>query len=145
MRNTPKYLIGACAVALMVGSLALTPQTARADFVSKGWMPTKSACKAASKDGSNVVKGGCIATARKGGNCMACHTFAGLDNTGLQPGNIGPPLVGMKARFPDRAKLTAQVSDPTKANPHTVMPPFGKNHILSKKEIDLVVDWLYTL
>ena len=138
MRNTPKYLVGAGAVALMLGSLAFTPQTALAG----GEMPSKAACKAA-KD--NITKGGCIATDRKKGNCMACHTFAGLEKTRLQAGNIAPPLVGMKARFPDRAKLREQVYDATKANPGTVMPPFGRNKILSNKDIDLIVDWLYTL
>ena len=138
MRNTPKYLVGAGAVALMLGSLAFTPQTALAG----GEMPSKAACKAA-KD--NVTKGGCIATDRKKGNCMACHTFAGLEKTRLQAGNIAPPLSHMKARFPDRAKLRAQVYDATKNNPGTVMPPFGRNKILSNKEIDLVVDWLETL
>jgi len=138
MRNTPKYLVGAGAVALMLGSLAFTPQTALAG----GEMPSKNACKAAT---DKVTKGGCIATDRKKGNCMACHTFAGLEKTRLQAGNIAPPLVGMKARFPDRAKLRSQVYDATKANPNTVMPPFGRHEILSNKEIDLVVDWLYTL
>jgi sulfur-oxidizing protein SoxX len=138
MRNTPKYLVGAGAVALMLGSLAFTPQTALAG----GEMPSKKACKVA-KD--NITKGGCIATDRKKGNCMACHTFAGLEKTRLQAGNIAPPLVGMKARYPDRAKLRAQVYDATKNNPDTVMPPYGRHEILSNKEIDLVVDWLYTL
>lgn len=138
MRNTPKYLVGAGAVALMLGSLAFTPQTA----LAVGEMPSKKACEAAI---DNVTKGGCIATDRKKGNCMACHTFAGLEKTRLQAGNIAPPLVGMKARFPDRAKLRAQVYDATKANPGTVMPPFGRNKILSNKDIDLIVDWLETL
>jgi sulfur-oxidizing protein SoxX len=101
MRNTPKFILGAGAVALMLGSLAFAPQTALAG----GEMPSKKACKAA-KD--NVTKGGCIATDRKKGNCMACHTFAGLEKTRLQAGNIAPPLVAMKSRFPDRAKLRAQ-------------------------------------
>jgi sulfur-oxidizing protein SoxX len=76
---------------------------------------------------------------------MACHTFAGLEKTRLQAGNIAPPLVAMKTRFPDRAKLRAQVWDAAKNNSATVMPPFGRHKVLSEKEIDLVVDWLQTL
>ena len=137
MRNTPKFILGAGAVALMMGSLAFAP-TASAG----GEMPSKKACKAA-KD--KITKGGCVATDRKKGNCMACHTFAGLEKTRLQAGNVAPPLVAMKARFPDRAKLRKQIWDANSNNKGSVMPPFGRHQILSEKEIDLVVDWLQTL
>jgi sulfur-oxidizing protein SoxX len=58
---------------------------------------------------------------------------------------MGPPLVAMKARFPDKVKLRAQIHDPTINNPNTMMPPFGKYDILSADEIDAVVEWVYTL
>ncbi len=90
---------------------------------------------------SQVEFGKKTAFARKKGNCLACHAIAG----GTAPGDIGPPLIAMKARFPDRAKLRAQVWDATVNNPNTRMPPFGKHKILSEKEIDAVVDFLYTL
>jgi sulfur-oxidizing protein SoxX len=64
---------------------------------------------------------------------------------GVSPGDLGPPLVAMKARFPDRAKLRAQVWDAQVSNPATRMPPFGKHQALSEKEIDAIVDYLYTL
>jgi sulfur-oxidizing protein SoxX len=51
----------------------------------------------------------------------------------------------MKARYPDKAKLRAQVWDPQKANPNTLMPPYGKHEIISEKDIDNIVEWLYTL
>jgi sulfur-oxidizing protein SoxX len=51
----------------------------------------------------------------------------------------------MKARFPDKAVLRAQIWDATKANPNSAMPPFGRNMILSDKEIDLIVEYIYTL
>lgn len=60
-------------------------------------------------------------------------------------GNMGPPLVAMKARFPDKAKLRAQIWDATVANPNTAMPPFGKHKILSEKDIDLIVEFIHTL
>lgn len=78
------------------------------------------------------------------GNCLACHAIPG-DPKAVTSANIGPPLVAMKARFPDREKLRMQIYDATKANPQSAMPPFGKHKILSDKEIDLIVDYLYTL
>ena len=88
-----------------------------------------------------VDDGKSIAWSRKKGNCLTCHMVEG----GQQVGNSGPPLVQMKARFPKRADLRAQIWDPTKRNPMTNMPPFGRNHILTEKEIDLVVEYLYSL
>ena len=64
---------------------------------------------------------------------------------GSQEGNIGPALVNMKARYPDKAKLRAQISDATTTNPNTIMPPYGKHKILSKSELDKVVEFVYTL
>jgi sulfur-oxidizing protein SoxX len=51
----------------------------------------------------------------------------------------------MKARFPDKSKLRAQIWDATKMNPNTIMPPFGKNGILTDEQIDKVVEFIYTL
>jgi sulfur-oxidizing protein SoxX len=82
-----------------------------------------------------------LVTARDKGNCLACHAIA----DGELPGNIGPPLVYMQQRFPDRAQLRAQVWDATARNPNTVMPPFGRHRILSDEEIDLIVDYIHTL
>jgi len=82
-----------------------------------------------------------LATARDKGNCLACHAIA----DGELPGNIGPPLVYMQQRFPDRAQLRAQVWDATARNPNTVMPPFGRHRIPSDEEIDLIVDYIHTL
>jgi sulfur-oxidizing protein SoxX len=79
--------------------------------------------------------------AQKKGNCLACHAIAG----GTLAGNIGPPLVAMKARFPDKREVRAQIEDPTVKNPRTIMPPFGKHGILTEKEIDLITEYIYTL
>lgn len=88
-----------------------------------------------------IEEGKKIAFNRKKGNCLACHAIEG----GNLPGNIGPPLVAMQARFPDKARLRAQIWDATKANPNTIMPPFGLHKIMSEGEIDKVVEFIYTL
>ncbi|HID50050.1 MAG TPA: sulfur oxidation c-type cytochrome SoxX [Chromatiales bacterium] len=82
-----------------------------------------------------------IAFDRKKGNCLACHMIEG----GKLAGNIAPPLIGMKSRFPDRAKLRAQIWDASRANPTTIMPPFGRHKILSDKEVDLVTEFVHSL
>lgn len=88
-----------------------------------------------------VAQGKEIAFDRKKGNCLGCHAIEG----GSLPGNIGPPLIAMKARFPDKAKLRAQIWDATARNPYTPMPPFGKHGALSDKEIDLITEFIHTL
>lgn len=83
-----------------------------------------------------------IAFDRNKGNCLACHAIP-KDPKATSPGDIGPALIGIKPRYPDRAKLRAQIWDATTTNPKTAMPPFGKNKILTEAEIDLVTDYIY--
>ena len=45
----------------------------------------------------------------------------------------------------DGTDLVAIITDETLRNPLTMMPPFGRNRILTPKEIDAVVDFLQTL
>ena len=90
---------------------------------------------------SMIEEGREIALDRRKGNCMACHIMAGA----TLPGNIGPPLVAMKARFPDKAKLRAQIWDSSQINPRTLMPPFGRHEILTEDEIDKVVEFVHSL
>ncbi|WJW76187.1 sulfur oxidation c-type cytochrome SoxX [Thiohalobacter sp. IOR34] len=126
MRQRSSIISTAASVAVMLGSLALAP--------------TVSAAEAGGAK-SVIEQGKEIAFNRKKGNCLACHQIAG----GKLPGNIGPPLVAMQARFPDKAKLRAQIWDPTKRNPNTIMPPFGRHKILSESEIDKVVEFIHSL
>jgi sulfur-oxidizing protein SoxX len=138
-------IVSVGAAAMLLGGAAMSPQIASA--------------AGDSKEMSMADKGYMIAQYRKGGNCFACHKYKGdtkvikkFDKKTHKPkwakgqaGDIGPPLVAMKARFPDKAKLRAQVYDATKNNPDTLMPPFGRNHMLNDKQIDEIVEWLYTL
>jgi len=95
----------------------------------------------ADNHGAMLEKGKKVAEDRKKGNCFACHQYAGA----VLPGNIGPPLVAMKARFPDKAKLRAQIWDATAANPNSSMPPFGKYGSLTEEEVDAVTEWAHSL
>jgi len=96
---------------------------------------------AAQKAEDDVAAGKEIATDRAKGNCIACHQFEGAES----PGNIGPPLVAMKTRYPDPERLRNQIWNSTAANPNSAMPPFGKNEILTEKQIDQVVAFILTL
>ena len=123
MRTLPSIVKTAGSVLALAGSLALLPSPIIA------------------ADASAVEQGKAVAFDRKKGNCLACHQMEGGD----LPGNMGPPLIAMKARFPDKAKLRAQIWDATKANPNTIMPPFGRHQVLSEGEIDKIVEYVYTL
>jgi L-cysteine S-thiosulfotransferase len=90
---------------------------------------------------SNAAEGQKIAFDRAKGNCLSCHEIKGGD----LPGSIGPPLKDIKSKYPDRADLTAILTDETRRNPLTAMPPFGRNRILTEQEINAVVDFLQTL
>jgi sulfur-oxidizing protein SoxX len=123
MRKPAKLITAASAVAVLLGS-------------SMTLMPVHNANAA-----DMVEMGKKIAENRKKGNCFTCHSYEGAN----LPGNIGPPLVAMKARFPNKEALREQIADPTKKNPASMMPPFGKHHILTQKELDAVTDWVWTL
>ena len=125
MRKLPSILTTAGSVLALAGGLAVLPITGMAAEEAK----------------SVIDQGKAVSFDRKKGNCLACHQIEG----GTLPGNIGPPLIAMKARFPDKAKLRAQIWDATKTNPNTIMPPFGRQQILSESEIDKIVEYIYTL
>ena len=126
MRKFPSILKTASSVLALAGSLALSP----------------TGSMAAEGDGASATEQGkAISFDRKKGNCLACHQIEG----GELPGNIGPPLVAMKARFPDKEKLRSQIYDPETANANTRMPPFGKHGILTSDELDAVIEYVYTL
>ncbi len=121
-KSASSTLAAAGALTLMLGSLAIAPQAALAA-------------------GASVVEEGkAIAFNRKKGNCLACHKM----KDGTLEGNIGPALVNMADRYPDKKDLRAQIWDATQVNPNTIMPPYGKYKILTEEEIDKVVEFIYT-
>ncbi|MBK1723130.1 sulfur oxidation c-type cytochrome SoxX [Thiocystis violacea] len=82
-----------------------------------------------------------VANDRSKGNCVACHVMAGSES----PGAIGPVLIAMQTRFPSKKVLAEQIWDATVKNPEAVMPPFGKNEILSNKDFVDVVEFVWSL
>lgn len=90
----------------------------------------------------NEAEGKKIVFTKSIGNCLACHKIA----DGTLPGAIGPALIAMKIRYPHKEDLFKVVWDPRhKFGSGTIMPPFGANKILTKEQIEKVVDYLYTL
>jgi L-cysteine S-thiosulfotransferase len=120
------------AMAMAVAGMAALPGLAGAAGAAHGHAHTQAH--------KMIEAGQKIAFAREKGNCLTCHHIAG----GESPGDIGPPLVAVKARFPDKARLRAQIWDATVANPGTAMPPFGRNQILTEREIDEVTAFIWS-
>jgi alcohol dehydrogenase (quinone), cytochrome c subunit len=89
----------------------------------------------------DVKAGQALALDRAKGNCLACHTLKGGD----APSNVGRELVDMKRRFPVRAELVEILTDESMRNPIAPMPSLGRNHVLSRTEIEQIIDFLYTL
>lgn len=75
------------------------------------------------------------------GNCTACHAIPAEPK--IVAGDMGPPFIGMKGRFPDIAKLRAAIADQKAITPQTIMPPFGRNKILTPEQIDVVAQYIY--
>ena len=117
------HITTTASIAALIGCLGLAPAIASAD------------------EAADLEKGKELAFDRKKGNCLACHQIEG----GTLTGNIGPPLIAMKARFPDYDKLRAQIYDARTNNPNTIMIPFGPHAVMSDKEIDLVTKFVHTL
>lgn len=95
---------------------------------------------AARADVEAVTRGRKVAFDRGLGNCLACHTMKGGD----VPSDVGPELANLAARYPDPHTLYTIIYDEQQRNPQTVMPPFGRNLILSPQQISDVVAFLYT-
>ena len=123
MRISARIVNTAASLAVLIGCLSLaTPAVSIA------------------ADADVVEAGKKIAFSKKKGNCLACHDIKG----GKLPGNIGPPLIAMQARF-KKEDLKNQISDARVKNKNTIMPPFGPHQILKADEIEKVVEFIYTL
>jgi L-cysteine S-thiosulfotransferase len=78
------------------------------------------------------------------GQCIACHQLP----EGVGPhtrADLGPPLEGARMRSLGKAQLRQVIVDPTRANPDTLMPPFGRHRLLDAAEIERLVEFLHAL
>ena len=112
-----------------------------AAFVTGGALLLPATQSSAEEVPNAIELGKALAFDRKKGNCLACHVMG----DGMLAGNIGPILIAMKARFPDKAVLRAQIWDSAVKNRGSVMPPFGRHRMLTEEEIDLITDYVHTL
>jgi sulfur-oxidizing protein SoxX len=140
MLRLKKALAAAGLAAVMTTGLTMSSATLAETY------PAESGCRNI-ENPTVEQKGWCAAINRRQGNCLGCHTILVQPwPDGFPPGgNVAPPLVSMKDRFPDPDKLRAQIYDATALNPNTRMPPFGKHGILSDEQIDAIVAFLMTI
>lgn len=124
MRSTAHNLLTAASIAVVLFALGMSAAPA-----------------VIAQDAALAAEGKKVAFDRRKGNCLACHMM----DDGNLAGNIGPPLIAMQARFPDKAALRAQIHDPRMRNPQTIMPPFGPHEIISESDIDKITEYVWTL
>ena len=91
---------------------------------------------------SAAAEGQKLAFDRSKGNCLTCHVIKGGDLPGTHRARSSSTS---RANTPIATNSSPSSIDETKRNPLTVMPPFGRNRILTEKEINAVVDFLQTL
>ena len=137
MQNITNFVItGTASVLLGLGSMLTVPAVQ-----AGGQAPEAKVCNNKDNPPKDVVtQGGCIVLNRAKGNCMGCHQIAGTSS-----GNISTKFENMAQRWPDKAKLREQIFDASRANPRTIMPPFGRHQILTSEEIDKVVEFILSL
>jgi L-cysteine S-thiosulfotransferase len=78
------------------------------------------------------------------GRCIACHQLP----PGVGPAtraDLGPRLDGTRMRELGRERIRELIVDPMRANPDTVMPPYGRHRILEAAEIDRLAEFLHAL
>ena len=73
--------------------------------------------------------------------CLICHAMPIPDEP--DPGNIGPDLTGVGARFTE-AELRLRLVDPKLINPDTVMPAYYSLRNLNRVEAQYAGQTIYT-
>jgi sulfur-oxidizing protein SoxX len=78
------------------------------------------------------------------GRCASCHQ-APRDAGVKSLSTIGPPLLGMDERYPDKARLIEDIADLSRRLPATVMPPYARHRLLTDAEIAAIARYVSTL
>ena len=95
----------------------------------------------------NALAGRALFAEERKGNCAACHKTP-TDASQSGASNIGPALEGIRQKYAtpaDRVRLRDSIRDQSEVNPSTIMPPYGRHHILTESEIDDIVAYLESL
>ncbi|MDD3576313.1 MAG: sulfur oxidation c-type cytochrome SoxX, partial [Halothiobacillus sp.] len=145
-KKTTKTILARCASEeermIMTPKIRALTQTGSAVIVAASLLMAGQTFAADSALTKNQEEGRAIAFTKSEGNCLACHKIA----DGTQPGNVGPMLIAMKIRFPNKQDLFDVIWDPRKKfGRGVIMTPFGDHKVLTKEQIEKVVDYLYTL
>jgi sulfur-oxidizing protein SoxX len=127
-----KSLVVAWSVAMFYGSVALAAPPGPQASADAGVVTVHPA--AVEMDPAVILSNNNL------GNCLACHAVP--KHPELVAGNIGPPFVAMKERFPALAKLKAIIYDEQVNNPDTIMPPFGRNKVLTEEQINALARYI---
>lgn len=78
------------------------------------------------------------------GNCIACHQVPEGSGPAVRA-DVGPRLDAARLKGWDRARLRDLLDNPMRANPDTVMPPYGRHRLLDAREIERIIDYLHAL
>lgn len=78
------------------------------------------------------------------GHCIACHQLPEGHGPASRA-DLGPRLEGGRMRALGRSGVRQAITDPSRANPDTLMPPFGRHRILEAAEIEALVEYLHAL
>ena len=144
------------AVVAIGGSLALllsSPASA-ADLI-KYQINNEAIATSLTGKAGDPVNGKKLATNRKKGNCLACHSMP-IPEQAFH-GNIGPDLKGISSRYSE-GELRLRIVNPKVFNSETIMPAFykadGFNRVMKKfvgktiitaQEVEDIVAYLMTL
>jgi len=144
------------AVVAIGGSLALLLSSpASAADLKKYQINNDAIATSLTGKAGDPVNGKKLATNRKKGNCLACHSMP-IPEQAFH-GNIGPDLKGISSRYSE-GELRLRIVNPKVFNSETIMPAFykadGFNRVMKKfagktiitaQEVEDIVAYLMTL
>jgi sulfur-oxidizing protein SoxX len=78
------------------------------------------------------------------GYCIACHQLPAGAGPEVR-NDVGPRLEGSRMRSLGKDRLRQIIDDASKANPDSIMPPFGRHRILDAREIASLAEFLHAL
>ncbi len=131
----------------MSAPTAIGPDDSRRKALRRRVMPTicfaAASCAVWAQSADTTEAGRKLYQDPQKGNCTACHRLA-TDNA-KRAATIGPPLEGVREKFPDHAALVQAIAEADSLRPDTIMPPYRRHRILTEAEIESIARYLETL